>query len=253
MTGRVVQSAGSLEDLRQQARWVAEQQGLLQEPMTVEVAVESNGAPVQINGAREVMIEATFQDQRGHAFVHDPVPFSGPLADLLGLPLDSDQSRALVLAGAKAVLRYAEQHMRPEADRVTLCAEEIAESIGREFGRANVGIIGYEPTVIEACADLVGEDRVRVADPSADNIGRVRHGVEVLELEQARESLFQWSHVVIITGASGERHMAAQWLELADQHGTAAILYSTTGSGRAYYEGLRRAQNRANNDAPTDD
>jgi len=244
--GQVSQGAGSLENLRQQARRVAEEHHLLDDPVTVGAATDNSGRLVRPEGEREVMLEAQFRGERGLAFTADPASFSGRLAELLGLPLDSDQSRALVLAGAKSVLRYLERRGAGPPDRVTLCAAEIAEAIAREFGRAKVGVVGYDSSVVDACVELVSAERVRIADPNPAQVGRERQGVVVVALDGFTDDLFDWADVVIITGESGDRAMAAQWLALADQHGTATIMYNSLGSGRAYFEGLRRAQARAN-------
>jgi len=221
------------------------------------VTVETHVPGEQPSGAkpaepvRAVMVEVSFGGLRGHAFAAEPEPFQGTLRELLALSLGSEGQRALLLAAENAIQKLLGEPGAPPED-VTLCAEEIAESVGHEFGQVCVGMLGYRPELVRACVALFGAERVRVADSTPDYVGRSWEGVTVEEAMTGMDDLFAWADVVIVTGQDGDQSHIAELLELADRHGPALVAYDPTGVGRAYFEGRRR-NGRANSSCEATD
>lgn len=69
-----------------------------------------------------------------------------------------------------------------------------------KYGPCRVGIIGYQPALLEACSKEFGPDHVFITDLNPDNIGQTRYGVEVWDGATDTDRLINSAEVLLITG-----------------------------------------------------
>jgi hypothetical protein len=224
---------------------------LLDDPVEVRARVlssqEAVGRPdfsdLALLRGKEVLIEATFRDARGHAFTDAPGDWSGTLREALALSLDRSHHRALLLAIMNAVLRESgvvagTMHCRNED--ITRCGEEMAGALRAEFGLVRVGLVGYQPGLLRGLANHFGADRVHVADLLPSNIGRVVERIEIQDGSQRGDALVDESDLLLVTGSTAANGTLDDILAAANKRGVPVILFGVTGAAIAYLSGLRR-------------
>ncbi|NLE90458.1 MAG: hypothetical protein GX602_05970 [Dehalococcoidales bacterium] len=152
---------------------------------------------------KEVLLQAEVPGGRGQAFTADPIAYKGPISDLLTLSDDRPGSQALLVASLNALFNklglaghtvHCVDH-EPEA-----CAEHISQYILEKYGLCNIGIIGYQPAILEHCTRLFGPDRVSITDLDADVVGTVRYGVKVMDGLSDTRTLVDFADVLLVTG-----------------------------------------------------
>ena len=240
-----------LEEAREALEKLIAGRGLDLRPVRVEARgltpEEAIGRPRRddfaLLGGKEVMMEARFEGACGQAFTSSPGDYEGSLKDVLSLPLDSDFRRAVFVATLNAVLAYlglirGTRHCKDEDPE--LCGREVAAALAGEHPQARVGIVGYQPALLENVVRAFGPDRVRVTDLNPANVGRVRFGVEVWDGSSRTEELVAWADVLLVTGTTVVNATADRILALARNKGVEPIFYGVTVAGIAYLLGLKR-------------
>jgi len=100
---------------------------------------------------KEVMIQADVRGGLGQAFTDEPSEFAGPASELQGLPLDTNASRALLVAAINATYAFlglidGTTHCRDSGPED--CATRIAEYLaGRHDPDTKVLMIGFQPAI----------------------------------------------------------------------------------------------------------
>jgi hypothetical protein len=229
--------------------------GFLDDPVRVRVRLlppeQAVGRPdfsdLALLRGKEVMIEATFRDARGHAFTDAPRDWSGTLREALSFPLDGSHHRALLLAIMNAVLREVglisgTVHCRNED--ITRCGAEMADLLRREFGPVPIGLVGYQPGLLRGLATHFGPEQVRVTDLLESNIGRVVDGVDIWDASRTDE-LVRTSNVLLVTGSTAANGTLDGILASASKRRVPVILFGVTGAAIAHLCGLRRLCLRA--------
>ncbi|HDN79695.1 MAG: hypothetical protein DRI61_07875 [Chloroflexi bacterium] len=192
---------------------------------------------------KEVMMEAEFEGAYGQAFTSSPGDYEGTLDDVLGLHLEDDFRRAVFIATLNAVMAHlglirGTRHCKDEAPE--LCGREIAALVQKEHPGAKVGIVGYQPALLENLIRAFGPAKVRVTDLNPANVGKVRFGVEVWDGAHRTGELIAWADVLLVTGTTLVNGSADHILSLARKKGIEPIFYGVTAAGIAHLLGLRR-------------
>ncbi|RDV84012.1 Rossmann-like domain-containing protein [Ammonifex thiophilus] len=230
--------------LRRRAVELAEQAGLLALPVEVRARVltprEAIGDPGRsdfpLQKGKESLVEAQFQGSRGQAFTDHPGHFTGTLEQVLTLPLEDNYHRAVFVATLNALLRHLGKvtgtvHCRNEGPR--RCAEELVSYLKEHFGTPQVGFIGLQPALVEACSRYFP---VRVLDLDPENIGREKFGVLIEDGRGDIEAFRRWAEVLLVTGSTLTNGTIADWLNAP----CPALFYGTTIAGAASLLGLLR-------------
>lgn len=206
--------AGSiLEVAKVKFRQVVAERGLLDAEVSVRVtplsAEQAIGRPVRrdfpIVQGKERMVEARIGSAKGQAFTDSPRDFSGRLREVLGLPLSTNQNRAIFVAVLNVVLRslgIIQTSVHCKDDDPESCAKEIAGHLGERWGRVRVGLIGLNPAIAEALASTFGADNVRITDLNPSNVRTVKFGVTIWDGNSRTEELIRRSRVVVVTGTT---------------------------------------------------
>lgn len=153
---------------------------------------------------KEVLLQAEISGCVGQAFTADPLEFAGTVQSILELPAERPGHEALVVATLNALARSSglvENTVHCRDEEPETCAERISQYIYDRHGECRVGIVGYQPAILDHCARRFGPERVRITDLNLDNIGMVRYGVEVWDGIMDNSRLFAESDVLLITGS----------------------------------------------------
>lgn len=195
---------------RQFLRELAEQQRIADEQVTVVSArtltpEEAIGNPecrdFPLLKGREVMVEATFRNDKGQAYTDMPGEFTGSVRELLSLPLENNFQRAIFTAGLNAVMRHYGQisHTVHCRDREPgLCAAQLPGYINKVHGQPKVAFVGFQPAMIDR---LRHGFEIRVVDLDGDHVGKEKFGLTIERAEKTEEIL-SWGDIVLATGST---------------------------------------------------
>jgi uncharacterized protein (DUF4213/DUF364 family) len=216
--------------------------GLGEENVQITVATlsarEAIGSPNREDYAllegTEVMIEAEFRESFGQAFTDQPKGFHGQLKAVLGLNLDTKHNRAIFIATVNAVMAYqgmvtGTRHCRDEEPEE--CAAEIAENLLARFGKIKIGLVGYQPAILEHLVQRFGADNMRCTDLNPKNAGSQKFGVEIWDGRTATQELIQWSDLVFVTSSTMVNNTFDEIRQDVLAQGKHLITFGVTGAG----------------------
>ena len=183
---------------------------------------------------REVMIEARFKGSYGQAFTDKPNEFKGSLNDVMNLFLDSNDSRAVFDASLNAVMAHLGmvtgiRHCHDEEPEK--CAGEIAQYLLEKYGRVKVGMIGYQPAILENLVTALGAANVRCTDLNPKNIGTKKLDAEIWDGHTDTERLISWCDIVLATSSTIVNDTYDDIKTLADTYSKRLIIFGVTGAG----------------------
>ncbi|PKM76831.1 MAG: hypothetical protein CVU90_10415 [Firmicutes bacterium HGW-Firmicutes-15] len=152
---------------------------------------------------KEVLLQAEIQGSIGQAFTGDPIPFDGTIDTLLKTLSDRPGHQALAVAVLNALAKkmgITSNTIHCVNNEPEECGQYISEYLFSQHGACNVGIIGYQPALLEHCKDRFGVEHVHITDLNPDIIGELRYGVEVWDGLKDTPKLVETSDVLLITG-----------------------------------------------------
>lgn len=242
----------TLDQVRERFSALVAEHELLQDPVRVRIGPlsprQAIGQPARQDFAllvgREVMVEAEFRGSFGHAFTDDPLSFEGTVGQVEGLELDSGGKRAVYIATLNAVSRHlgmVEETRHCKDEEPERCGSEMALQLLRDYGRVRVGLVGYQPAILEHLAGVFGPENVRCTDLSPGNVGSDRFGVPVWDGRTDTDSLVDWCELLLVTSSTLVNGTFDEIHERAVQSkGKPLVLFGVTGAGVAALLGLKR-------------
>ena len=241
----------TLERARASLARIVEDEGLgaarlsvLATPLGPEEAIGTPGRrDFPIVEGRERVLEARVHGARGHAFTDSAREFTGTVEDVLALPLDTGQHRAIFLATLNALMAHLERatatvHCRD--DDPEHCARTIADQLLERIGRGRVGLVGLNPAIAERLVDTFGAANVIISDRNPANVGRERFGVWILDGDAGVAELVDGSDVVLVTGTTLTNGTFDGIWRRIHEAGRTGILYGVTAAGVCVLEGMER-------------
>jgi uncharacterized protein (DUF4213/DUF364 family) len=241
----------TVEEVKEKFRAIITEHNFGNEPVEVTVgtltAKQAIGSPLRqdfpLLEGREVMIEACFKGSYGQAFTDRPNEFRGSLNDVLDMVLDSNDRRAVFDASLNAVMAYlgmvtGVRHCRDEEPEK--CAAEIAQYLLEKYGRVKVGMIGYQPAILENLVTALGADNIHCTDLNPKNTGTKKFGAEIWDGRTDTEKLISWCDIVLATSSTVVNATYDDIKTLADTYGKRLIVFGVTGAGVAALLGLER-------------
>jgi hypothetical protein len=241
----------TIEEVKEKFRAIITEHNFGNEPIEVTVgtltAEEAIGSPSRqdfpLLEGREVMIEARFKDSYGQAFTDRPNEFNGSLNDVLNMALDSNDRRAVFDASLNAVMAFLGmvkgiRHCHDEEPEK--CAAEMAQYILEKYGTVKVGMIGYQPAILENLVTALGAANVRCTDLNPKNIGTRKFNAEIWDGRNDTERLVNWCEIVLATSSTIVNATYDDIKTLADTYGNRLIVFGVTGAGVSALLGLER-------------
>ncbi|MCK8828532.1 DUF364 domain-containing protein [Natroniella acetigena] len=184
---------------------------------------------------QEVMIQAEFNGSYGQSFTDHPGNFKGSLQEVIDLSLDNNYHRALLVATINAVLRnldLAEKTVHCKDEEPELCACEIVMWIENNFNNIDkIGIIGYQPAILEECTKVFGAEKITITDLNQEKIGIKSFGVEVWDGRKDNERLIREADLILFTGSSIINGSIDDILDIINSYNKDYFIFGNTISG----------------------
>ncbi|MEA3384867.1 MAG: DUF364 domain-containing protein [Thermodesulfobacteriota bacterium] len=193
---------------------------------------------------KESLIQADFKKALGQAFTDVPRSFRGKLKEILKLRLTDNGERALFVATLNALMRYVDivngtihcKDKEPE-----LCAKEIVRVIIDKYGSdVRIGIVGFQPAIIDNFSSRLSAENLKVTDLDRDNINRIKYGVSIWDGREMTQELFTTCDVILATGSTIVNDSLSRLISLSDKYQKPLYLYGTTIAGAGRILNLKR-------------
>ena len=231
---------------------LAEENGLLESEINITAKIltpeeaigETERKDFPLLQGKEFLIQADFKNAPGQAFTDAPKNFKGKIKEILELKLTDNSERAIFIATLNAVMRYlgaadCTVHCKNEAPE--LCAREMAGSIIDKYGTdVKIGIVGFQPAIIDNFAKNLSAQNVKVTDLDKNNIDKVKYGVPIWDGRKMEAELFKISDVVLATGSTVVNDSLSQLIPFSEEYRKPLYLYGTTIAGAGKILNLER-------------
>ncbi len=187
-------------------------------------------------GGKEVMIEAQFKDSFGQAFTNQPQNFNGLLDDVLNLNLDTIDNRAIFIATMNAVCSHLGiigkvRHCRDQEPED--CGKEMADKLISQYGKIRIGMVGYQPAILENLVKTFGVNNVRCSDLDSKNIGANKFGITICDGSAENKNLIKWCNLLLATGSTHVNNTCDDLYKETISQNKSFIMFGVTGAGIA--------------------
>ena len=213
-------------------------------PISAEQAIGNPGRnDFALLEGTEVMVEAQFRGSFGHAFTDQPRTFEGTINDLFNLNSAVSSDRAVFYSTINAVaadlgIVKGTRHCRD--DEPEKCASKIAGDLFDRFQGATVGIIGYQPAILDHLVQKFGVDGVRCSDLNLNNIGSLKSGSRLLDGWKDNTALIKSSDPVLVTSSTIVNGSFDDIYQEALSREKHIIVFGVTGAAVSALLGLER-------------
>jgi len=181
---------------------------------------------------KEQLMQAQFKDSLGQAFTDTYGDYEGTLSQIMKVELNDNFRRAIFISTLNAVLRclkIVDKTVHCKDNEPKECSKKLALYFKKNFARAKIAIVGFQPRMVEA---LAGYFPVRVTDLDYDNIGKEKFGITVQGADRTEENL-KWCDVALVTGTTIVNNTIDKMLNCKK-----VVFYGITISGAAKLLGL---------------
>ena len=193
---------------------------------------------------KEFLIQANFKNALGQAFTDAPGNFKGKLKEIFELELTDNSNKALFIAALNAVMRYvgtAEKTIHCKNQEPELCAEEIVRTIIDKYSAdIKIGIVGFQPAIIDNFSKNLAAQNVKVTDLDKDNIDKIKYGVLIWDSREKTDELFKTCDIILATGSTVVNDSLSQLISLSEEYRKPLYLYGTTVAGTSKILNLER-------------
>ena len=193
---------------------------------------------------RESLIQANFKEALGQAFTDTPRYFKGKLKEILELELMDNGERALFVATLNALMRYAgtvDDTIHCKDKKTELCAEEMVDVVIDKYSSdVSIGIVGFQPAIIDNFSGRLLSDNLKVTDLDRNNINKTKYGVIIWDGRKMTEELFKTCNVILATGSAIVNDSLSQLISLSDRYQKPIYFYGVTIAGTSVILNLKR-------------
>ncbi|MCX7857907.1 MAG: DUF364 domain-containing protein [Deltaproteobacteria bacterium] len=183
---------------------------------------------------KEKVIEASFKEAKAHVFTDSPVNYSGHLREILKLNLRTNEERAVFVGALNAVLKFldiVEKTIHCKDKEPFECGKKIAKYLIEKKDVKKIGLIGFNPGILEGLVDAFGPKALRVTDLNTENVGKKKFGVPIWDGNSMTERLIQEVDFILVTGTTFVNGTYEGIHELIEKHGKNHLIYGVTGIG----------------------
>ena len=230
-------------DLKERFKKMAEEHNFFDEAITVVSArtlssEEAIGKPDRkdfpLLKGKEVMVEASFRECRGHAYTDMPGDFKGSMKDILALPLSDNFQRAVFISSLNAVMRYLgyiSNTIHCKDKEPGICADQLPEYIKKLYGEPKIAFVGFQPAMVDK---LSRHFLIRVVDLDEDNIGKEKFGI-IIEGPEKTDGILSLGDIIMATWSTSVNGTVKTFLGKKP-----VIFYGVTVAGIAKIYGYER-------------
>ncbi len=188
---------------------------------------------------KDVMIQAEYRGGRGQAFTDAPIEFKGTLSEVAEMEIEKNaHNRGVFIASLNAVMNalgLCSGTVHCRKDGPELCAADMNAFLNRDWPKAGrVGLVGYQPALLQMLAESGRE--LRVLDLNPANIGQNRYGIIVEDGASARSSLTEWADLILCTGSTLCNGTIVDYLDLTPP----VLFFGITAAGACSLMGWKR-------------
>jgi uncharacterized protein (DUF4213/DUF364 family) len=183
---------------------------------------------------KERVIEVEVMDCKAQAFTDSPREFSGTIRNVLALPLDTNDERAIFIGTLNAILKSRgriEATLHCKDEEPERCAHEITAYIRCKYGMINVGLVGLNPAIAESLVKTFGAEHVNITDLNYDNIGKIKYGVTVQDGRTGTKDMVKASDLILMTGTTMVNNTFDGIRRLMNKYNKEYLIYGVTASG----------------------
>jgi uncharacterized protein (DUF4213/DUF364 family) len=193
---------------------------------------------------KESLIQANFRNALGQAFTDMPRTFKGKLKEIIDLEIKDNGERALFIATLNALMRYvgiASGTVHCKDKEPELCAKEMVKTIISKYGSdINLGIIGFQPAIIDNFSMKLSVENLKVTDLDRDNIHKIKYGLPIWDGKEMTEEIFKTCEVILATGSTIVNDSLSKLIFLSNRYQRPLFFYGTTISGASIILNLQR-------------
>lgn len=240
-----------LEQAKEKFSAIVNESGMGEENVQIIIAPlsarEAIGSPNREDYAllegKEVMIEAQFRGSFGQAFTDQPQNFHGRLKDVLSLSLNTKNNRAIFIATLNAVsahLGMATRVRHCHDEEPEACGLEIAKNLLSRFGRIKIGLIGYQPAILENLIQSFGVHHIRCTDLNRKNVELRKFGADIWDAKTENVKLVRWSDLLLVTSSAIVNNTFDDIQQDAISQRKHLIIFGVTGAGVSALMGVER-------------
>ena len=120
------------------------------------------------------------------------------------------------------------------------CGAEIARFIQTNCGRVRVGMVGYQPAILENLVSTFGADSIRCTDLNPKNVGLLKFGSEIRDGRNETERLIKWCDLLLVTSSTIVNNTLDGIRAEAVLQGKQLIIFGVTGAGVSALLGIER-------------
>jgi uncharacterized protein (DUF4213/DUF364 family) len=231
---------------------LAEKNGLLESEVSITAKVltpeeaigETERKDFPLLQGKEFLMQANFKNALGQAFTDAPSRFKGKLKKILELKLTDNSERALFIATLNAVMRClgaTEKTIHCKNEEPELCAREIVRTIIDKHGAdIKIGIVGFQPAIIDNFSKSLNPQNVTVTDLDKNNINKKKYGALIRDGRKMKKELFKISDVILATGSTIVNDSLSEFVSMAEEYQKPLYLYGTTVAGASKILNLKR-------------
>ncbi len=231
---------------------LAEENGLLENEVNITAKIltseeaigETERKDFPLLQGKEFLIQADFKNALGQAFTDAPGNFKGKLKEILELKLTNNNDRAIFIATLNAVMRYvdaADKTIHCKNKEPELCAGEITKTIIDKYSAdVKIGIVGFQPAIIDYFSKGLPVENIKVADLDKDNINKIKYGILIWDGREKTDELFKTSDIILATGSTVVNNSLSQLISLSEKYQKPLYLYGTTVAGTSKILNLER-------------
>jgi uncharacterized protein (DUF4213/DUF364 family) len=240
-----------LEQAKEKFSAIVIESGLGEENVKITIgplaAREAIGSPKREDFAllegKEVMIEAQFRGSFGQAFTDQPQSFHGRLKNVLDLSLNTKNNRAIFTATLNAVVAYlgmatGVRHCHDEEPET--CGLEIAKNLLRRFGKIKIGLVGYQPAILENLIQSFGVHNIRCSDLNNKNVDSIKFGLKIWDGRADNSKQVKWSDLLLVTSSALVNNTFDHIRRDAVSQKKHLVMFGVTGAGVSALFGLER-------------
>lgn len=190
---------------------------------------------------KEVLLQAEIDGFLGQAFTSDPIAYKGDIKAIPELSGERPGNYALMVATLNALtnkMGKAKNTIHCLNNEPEDCAKQICQDVIGSHGLCKIGIIGYQPAILEHCVQSFGAENVGITDLNKDNVGDERYGVKVMDGFKDTEKLVDFADVLLVTGtilANGTDETVLRLIQDKPFY-----FFGTTCAGLAYVNDYKR-------------
>lgn len=194
---------------------------------------------------RKILLEADFKGFKGQAVTDSPCRLETKLGKIMALPLENNAERALFVATLNSAMRFLFPEIKTVHccnDKPELCTKRIINHFAGALSDKKIGLIGRQPTMLNALVDSLGEAQVCCIEDNDDNRDdTAESGTTIRQGPQAEIlRLFATTDLVLTTGSAVVNGTLPELLTLGGQYQVPVYFYGASIAGTAKLMDLQR-------------